>query len=129
MSTKASVDRYLAALNGGDADTIAACVTEDFVNEHTSVLGHSRFGRAAYRAALPAFLGAFVGLCYDIEDVIVEDDRAAVAYRMSFGWVAADGTTRPVSVRGVFRFQVRNGLIAHRVDYWDSGDFNRQTAT
>jgi hypothetical protein len=34
---------------------------------------------------------------------------------------------RPVAVRGVFRFLARDGLIAHRVDYWDGVDFERQT--
>jgi ketosteroid isomerase-like protein len=27
----------------------------------------------------------------------------------------------------VFRFDVRDGLIAQRTDYWDSADFLRQT--
>ena len=32
-------------------------------------------------------------------------------------------------VRGVFRFRVdADGLIAHRVDYWDSGEVHRQLA-
>jgi steroid delta-isomerase-like uncharacterized protein len=115
------VTRYVDALNSGDPDGIAACVTEDFHNEHTSVLGHSRRGRAAYRERLPGFLAEFSGLRYAVEDTIVEDERAAVAYRMTCTW-----NGRPVSIRGVFRFRVSDGLIAHRVDYWDSAEWSRQ---
>ncbi len=124
-STRAAVLAYLAALNARDADRIAACVTEDFVNEHTSTMGHSRSGRAAYRTALTAFLAEFDQLHYEIEDLIVDGERAAVAYRMSFRMVSAGGA--PVLVRGVFRFRVSaDGLVAHRVDYWDSGEVRKQ---
>jgi ketosteroid isomerase-like protein len=119
---RAVVERYLAALNGGDADEIAACVTPDFRNEHTSAAGRSLTGRAAYRERLPGFLARFAGLRYETEDVLVDGDRAAVAYRMS---CRHDG--RPVVIRGMFRFRVAGGLIAHRVDYWDGADFERQT--
>jgi ketosteroid isomerase-like protein len=33
---------------------------------------------------------------------------------------------RPIAVRGVMRFIVRDGLIAKRTDYWDSLVFQRQ---
>jgi ketosteroid isomerase-like protein len=121
--THGAVERYIAALNGGDADTIAGCVTPGFHNEHTSAAGRSLRGRDAYRAALKGFLGEFEELRYEIEDLIVEGDRAAVAYQMSF---RLSGT--PVEIRGMFRFRVEGGLIAHRVDYWDGADFARQTA-
>jgi steroid delta-isomerase-like uncharacterized protein len=117
---------YLGALNAGDPDAIAALVTEDFFNEHTSVLGSSVVGRAAYRERLPGFLGAFADLHYEIEDVLVDGDRAAVPYTLTATCAGPDGVTRPVRVRGMFRFRVADGLIAHRVDYWDSGVFLRQ---
>jgi len=119
--TRSAVERYIDALNGGDPDRIAACVTEDFINEHTSALGQSRRGRASYRERLPSFLAEFAGLHYEMEDIVVEDDRAAVAYTMTC-------TCRdiPVSIRGMFRFRVDDGLISHRVDYWDSAAFLQQ---
>jgi ketosteroid isomerase-like protein len=125
-STRAAVDRYPAALNDHDPDAVAACVAPDFVNEHTSALGTSRTGRDAYRAALPGFLDQFLDLHYAIEDVIVDGDRAAVAYRMTCDWLDDDGRRHPVALRGMFRFTVADGLIAHRVDYWDGADFERQ---
>jgi ketosteroid isomerase-like protein len=125
-STTDAVEQYLAALNAHDPDAVAACVTADFVNEHTSALGTTRVGREVYRAALPTFLDRFRSLRYEPEDVIVDGDRAAVAYRMTCVWAGDDGRLHPVAIRGVFRFAVTNGLIAHRVDYWDSADFERQ---
>lgn len=123
--TRAAVVRYVEALNAHDADAIAACVSEDFVNEHTSALGRTVAGRAAYRANLDAFLADFAGLRYTVEDLIVDGDRAALAYRMSFTLLSAGGA--PVEVRGVFRFRVGpDGLIAHRTDYWDGGEVRRQ---
>jgi ketosteroid isomerase-like protein len=121
--TLEAVERYVAALNTGDADRIAACVSPDFHNEHTSAAGRSLRGRDAYRTALDGFLSEFEDLRYEIEDLIVEGDRAAVAYRMTF---RLRGT--PVLIRGMFRIRVEGGLLAHRVDYWDSADFARQTA-
>jgi steroid delta-isomerase-like uncharacterized protein len=129
-ATRAAVLAYLDALNGGDPDRIAACVTGDFHNEHTSALGHSLRGRDAYRERLPTFLGRFGGLRYEVEDLLVDGDRAAVAYRMTCRWrgdtagMPAGGV--PVTIRGMFRFRVAGGAIAHRVDYWDGAEFQRQ---
>jgi steroid delta-isomerase-like uncharacterized protein len=123
--TRAAVLRYLAALNRHDADAAAGCVTEDFVSEHVSAMGNGVIGRAAYRERLDDFLADFADLEYEVEDLVVRDVRAVLAYRMSFRFVSAGDA--PVRVRGVFRFRVvADGLIAHRIDYWDSGEVNRQ---
>ena len=113
------------ALNAHDADAIVGCVAAGFVNEHTSEGARSLSGRAAYRAALDTFLADFTGLHYEAERFIVEGCSAAVSYRMTFRMRSAGG--REVSIRGVFLFTVdSDGLIAHRTDYWDSGQLTRQ---
>jgi predicted ester cyclase len=122
-ATRAAVLAYLDALDSGDPDRIAACVTGDFHNEHTSALGHSLRGRDAYRERLPTFLGQFGGLRYEVEDLLVDGDRAAVAYRMTCRW---RGDTAGTPAGGMFRFRVAEGAIAHRVDYWDGTEFQRQ---
>ncbi|ROO61890.1 steroid delta-isomerase-like uncharacterized protein [Micromonospora sp. Llam0] len=125
--TRDAVRRYLAALNARDADAVAGCVSPGFVNEHTAALGRTVTGRAAYRARLDGFLTEFADLHYEVEDLLVDGDRAAVAYRMSFRLVSAGRA--PVRIRGMFRFRVdADGLIAHRVDYWDSAEVHRQIA-
>jgi steroid delta-isomerase-like uncharacterized protein len=122
-----AVRAYLDALNRGNAVEIAACVTDDFVNEHTATLGQSVVGRSAYRQRLDGFLAAFSGLHYQVERLIADGDHVAVAYRMTAQWCeTAAATPRPLAIRGMFRFEVRNGLVCHRVDYWDSGEFRRQ---
>ncbi|WP_309236984.1 nuclear transport factor 2 family protein [Actinomadura sp. BRA 177] len=123
--TRAAALRYLGALNRRDADAVAACVAEDFVNEHTSTMGRGVTGRAAYRRRLTGFLADFADLRYELEDLVVRDVRAVLAYRMSFRLVPAGNA--PVKVRGVFRLWVdADGLLARRIDYWDGSEVTRQ---
>jgi steroid delta-isomerase-like uncharacterized protein len=125
----AVVRTYLAALNRGSIEDVLACVSEGFVNEHLSTLGRTVVGREAYRTRLGGFFGEFPGLHYEIEHLIADGPQVAVAYRMNARWRAPGSNTepaRPFCVRGMFRFVVEDGRIAHRADYWDSGDFLRQ---
>ncbi|TDC84359.1 nuclear transport factor 2 family protein [Actinomadura sp. 7K507] len=125
--TRAAALRYLAALNRHDADAIAGCVAEGFVNEHAASMGRNVTGRAAYRERLEGFLADFAGLKYDMEDLVVRDVRAVLAYTMSFRLVSAGNV--PVRIRGVFRLWVDvDGLVARRVDYWDGDEVTRQLA-
>jgi len=119
---RARVIEYLAALSAHDVDRIVACVTDDFVNEHTSALGSTSTGRETYRGRLPAFLGQFDNLRYDVVDTIVEGDRAAARYRMT-----AMFEDHALDIPGVMLFSTRDGLIAQRTDVWDSLTFLRQT--
>lgn len=126
-ATRLAVTAYLDALNAHDVNRIAACVTDDFFNEHTSTAGVSVRGRDAYCERLDGFLAQFTNLHYDVEDLLVDGDRAAVAYTMRCTWRDDAGVGHPVVLKGMFRFVVRGGFIAHRVDYWDGTDFHRQT--
>jgi ketosteroid isomerase-like protein len=113
---------FLAALGRADVAAATALVADDFRNEHTAALGTGLVGRDAYRERLPGFLATFRGISYEPEDVVAEGDRVVVPYRMTARYVDERGE-HPVVVRGVFRFRVVDGLIAHRVDYWDSKVF------
>ena len=53
---------------------------------------------------------------------MAEGDRVVVAYTMRARWQGHD-----VAIRGVFRLRIEDGLVAHRADYWDGLDFQRQT--
>ena len=116
------VVEYLAALSAHDIDRVLACVSDDFVNEHTSALGTTSNGREVYRGRLPGFLAAFENLRYDVVDTIVEGERAAARYRMT-----AVYEEHALDIPGVMLFVVRDGLIAQRTDVWDSLTFLRQT--
>lgn len=112
---------YLAAFGTGDPDAVTSMVTDDFVNEHTAALGSGCTGKDEYARRVPGFLASMPGLRYDVEDVIAEGDRVAAAYTLH-----TTVNDRPVAVRGLMRFLVRDGLVAHRVDYWDSLVFKQQ---
>ncbi len=112
---------YLEALNSGDVDRIAALVGEAFVNEHTSARGTGVVGRDAYRERLASFLGTFADLHYEAEETIAEGPLVAVPYVLT-----ARVSGRPIRIRGMFRFRIEEGLITHRVDYWDGEEFRRQ---
>jgi ketosteroid isomerase-like protein len=118
MSAVDVVLSYLAAFSDADPEAIAAHVSEDFWNEHVSTLGASSRSRAEYRRRLPDFLQDFEGLQYHVEDVVADGADVVVAYRLTARYDGVD-----VALRGVFRFEVRAGLIAHRVDYFDSKTF------
>lgn len=106
---------YLAAFGERDPAAIAAHVTADFVNEHASALGSGCSGRDEYLRRLPAFLERFPGLTYRAEQVLEDGTAVAIAYRLT-----ATDDEHPVVVRGVMIFEVVNGLIRRRTDYWDS---------
>ena len=121
MSTSAVARSYLESFASADPDAIAAIVTDDFVNEHTAALSSGCEGKTEYRRRLPGFLASFAGLRYDIEDLVAEGDRAAAAYTMH-----ATYEGHPIVVRGVMRILVRDGLVAHRTDYYDALGFLQQ---
>ena len=101
---------------------MAAHVSDDFSNVHTSALGAPSSGKAEYRARLTDFLATFAGLTYEAEEILVEGDRVCAAYVMR---ARADG--KPFEIRGVMRMKIRGGLITERIDYFDSLSFLRQT--
>ncbi len=121
---------YLGSFAGGDPDAVAACVTEDFVNEHLSELGTGCVGRDEYRRRLPGFLSTFAGARYAVVDLaeIAHDTSgrgsagAVARYRFEATY---EGT--PIDIPGVMWFDVRDGLVARRTDLWDSLTFLRQT--
>jgi steroid delta-isomerase-like uncharacterized protein len=121
VSAAAVARAYVESFASGDPDTIAAHVTDDFVNEHTAALGSGCVGKAEYRTRLPRFLADMAGLRYEIEDVVADGDRAVVAYTMH-----ATNNDHPIEIRGVMRIRVRDGLVAQRTDYWDALTFLKQ---
>jgi ketosteroid isomerase-like protein len=122
----AAARTYLESFATGDPDAVAACVTDDFVNEHLSELGSGCAGRDEYRRRLPGFLSTFAGLRYSIDTLaeIATPDAGdvVVRYRLEASY---EGT--PIEIPGVMWFDVRDGRIARRTDLWDSLTFLRQT--
>lgn len=116
------VRSYLNAFASGDPATVAGHVTDDFENIQVGVLGTGCSGADVYAERLAGFLGAFSDLKYDIEELIADGDKVAVAYKMSF-----TDNGRPVEIDGVMVITMRNGKIAVRKDYWDGLSHIKQT--
>ncbi|WP_157845335.1 nuclear transport factor 2 family protein [Pseudofrankia saprophytica] len=110
---------YVAAMNTGDPDAIAACVTVDFRNEHASPRGRGCEGRTTYRERLPGFLAAFPGLRYSPDPdqaPVAAGGRVAMPYVMTATLPAG-----PLRLRGLWLLTLRDGQVSARLDYWDSG--------
>jgi steroid delta-isomerase-like uncharacterized protein len=120
------VRTYLSSFATGDPDSVTACVTADFVNEHVSELGSGCVGREEYRRRLADFLSTFVDARYSVVTLaeIATPGAGDVVVRYRFE-ATYDGT--PIDIPGVMWFDVRDGLIARRTDLWDSLTFLRQT--
>ncbi len=123
MTAPADVARaYLASFDARDPDAIAAHVAVGFVNDHASALGSRSEGCDEYRRRLPDFLAGFPDLHYEVGQVVADGPAVAAAYVMT---ATSDG--HPIEVRGVMLFDIADGLIERRTDYWDSLGFLRQT--
>lgn len=144
------VRSYLGAFAVGDPDEIAGFVTDGFSNEHLSELGSGCEGRDEYRRRLPGFLSTFVDVRYtilefgEVHDDGLGDGVSDLGHGVGDGFGDGDGHADGVEVvvryrleatfegtaidiPGMMWFTVDGGLIARRVDLWDSLTFLRQT--
>lgn len=112
---------YLESFSTGDADVIASHVANDFVNEHTSALGSSCIGKDEYRKRLPGFISSMPHLSYAIEQTTSEGRHVWAAYTLR-----TTVNEQDIAIRGAMHFEVNDGLIVRRVDYWDSQVFKNQ---
>ena len=62
--------KYLDSFSAGDPDTVAALVTEDFINDQVGLLGARFQGRSLYRDRLETFLNRFQSIRYQAEQVL-----------------------------------------------------------
>ncbi len=132
MSTPIDVvTGYLGAFSGGDADTIASFVSEDFRNEHLSELGSGCAGRGEYRRRLPDFLASFRDRTYIIDDLVEQQRESCtdvvVRYRFKATYAGGPIADAHFEIPGVMWFSVRDGQVIRRTDLWDSLAFLRQT--
>jgi steroid delta-isomerase-like uncharacterized protein len=120
------VREYLEAIGRRDPDRIVSFVTDDYSSVHIAARGTGLTGRDTYRGRLDVFLADFPELEYEVIDLIAADDRVAVDYWMRGRYAGTGVDHAPFEIRGAFWFVLRDGLIAHRVDYRDSATFERQ---
>jgi steroid delta-isomerase-like uncharacterized protein len=112
---------YLESFATGDVDLVVSHVASDFVNEHTSALGSSCKGKDEYRSRLPSFISSMPKLSYAIEQIMSEGHHVWAAYTLR-----TTVNKHDIAIRGAMHFEVSDGLIVRRVDYWDSQVFKNQ---
>ncbi|MEQ8718527.1 MAG: nuclear transport factor 2 family protein [Acidimicrobiales bacterium] len=116
------VASYMASFDSGNPEAIAGHVSADFESVHTAALGHGFTGGDEYRRRLPNFLADMAGVHYDVRQTVVDGTTVVVAYEMTARWKGE----HPVTVPGTMWFDVVDGEITRRVDYWDSKVFTDQ---
>lgn len=122
MSNADIARSYLNAFATGDPAIVAGHVTDDFENIQVGLLGTGCSGAETYAGRLAGFLGAFPNLEYAAEELIVDGDKVAATYKMTF-----TDNGRPMEIEGVMIMTIRDGKIAVRKDYWDGLSHIKQT--
>ena len=112
--TRATIDRFNEVFNTHDVDAIMALMTEDVQFDNTSPPdGESYKGQEAVRGFWERFFSSTPGAWFDTEDMFVDGDRCAVAWRFTFDKNNPDGG----HVRGADLFKVRDGKVAEKFSY------------
>ena len=121
-STETLVRRFIEEdVNTPDGALTDEIVVEDFV-DHTNPPG-MQHGREGHRAILALFHASFPGLRFEIDDVFVCGDRAALRLTMrathtgEFFGIPATG--RDVTVEGTHILRLANGQVA---EHWGTND-------
>jgi uncharacterized protein (TIGR02246 family) len=110
------IRRYNDAFEHHDPEPLAELVADDCVLENTSPAPDG--ARFEGREAVGAFwqqIAADTSMNFEIEDVIVMDDRAIIYWRLRYG------AAQEESVRGVNLLLVRHGKIIEARGYVKSG--------
>ena len=115
------IESYLDSFASGDPKSIAAHVTEGFVNEHFGYLGAGCVTREAYTERLKGFLSTFKDLSYQPQSIVVNGTTGAARYIMRF---EHDG--HRITINGMMWFELSDGLISRRIDCWDSLSYLNQ---
>jgi len=115
-ATLALLDRFAAAWNAHDVDTLMACMTDDGVFESAAggtVAGTRSVGAAAVRRAYQAIFETYPDARWNEPRHIIAGTRAVTEWRFT-------GTTRDgqkVEVNGCDVFILRGGRIALKNSY------------
>lgn len=112
--TRTAIERFHDAVNRHDVDAVIATMTEDCVFESTLPPDGDRYeGSAAIAAFFRKLFAAATERTFDIEELIVFDDRAVMRWRHRW----ADESGNPGHVRGVDVFRVDHRKVAEKLSY------------
>jgi steroid delta-isomerase-like uncharacterized protein len=130
--TVALIERYYAAFNAGDGESMLACLSEDVVHDVNQ--GRGRSGKAAFRE-----FSKHMERCYaeQLENMAVmataDGTRAAAEFEVLGTYIETDSGLPPATGQtyrlpaGAF-FEVRDGLIARVTTYYNLANWLGQIA-
>jgi steroid delta-isomerase-like uncharacterized protein len=127
------IDRYNAAWNAHDVETIVSMHTEDSVFEN-HVTGDVNVGREQIGKAIAGIFSVFPDLSFEgrrtyiREDLVVQEWTARGTHEgtMTRSGMEVPPTGRKVEYRGMDVIPIRDGLVARKDVYSDSVTLLRQ---
>ena len=127
------IDRYNAAWNAHDIETIVSLHTEDSVFEN-HVTGDVNVGREQIRRAIAGIFAVFPDLTFETrcsyirEDLVVQEWTARGTHEgtMTRSGIEIEPTGRKVDYKGMDVIPIRDGLVARKDVYSDSVTLLRQ---
>jgi steroid delta-isomerase-like uncharacterized protein len=130
---QALIDRYNAAWNAHDVDTIVSMHTEDSVFEN-HVTGDRNVGRDEIARAIGGIFSVFPDLSFETRRSYVRDDlvvqewtaRGTHEGTMTRSGIEVPPTGRKVEYKGMDVIPIRDGLVARKDVYSDSVTLLRQ---
>ena len=104
---------------------------EDYANYDPSTPGVCLKGREAFKALMKSYRDSFPDLRFDVDDVLVEGDRAVITWRASGTHKGALMGIPPTgksggNVQGMTITRFRNGRIVEDRAVWDTLGLLRQ---
>lgn len=113
-STRAVIERFNEAFNRHDVEAVMKLMTADCIFENTNPPpdGARLVGAVEVRTYWQKFFAANPDAHFEVEDIIVVDDRCVIR------WVyhkTKDG--KPWHLRGVDVFRVRDGKVSEKMSY------------
>jgi steroid delta-isomerase-like uncharacterized protein len=127
------IDRYNAAWNAHDVDTIVSMHTQDSVFEN-HVTGDRNVGREAIGRAISGIFSVFPDLAFETRRAYIRDDlvvqewtaRGTHQGTMMRSGIEVQPTGRSVEYKGMDVIPIRDGLVARKDVYSDSITLLRQ---
>ncbi|HYX86774.1 MAG TPA: SgcJ/EcaC family oxidoreductase [Gaiellaceae bacterium] len=127
------IDRYNAAWNAHDVETIVSMHTEDSVFEN-HVTGDRYVGPEAIGQAVAGIFSGFPDLTFETrrayvrDDLVVQEWTARGTHRgpMTRSGIVVEPTGRSVEYKGMDVIPIRDGLVARKDVYSDSITLLRQ---
>ncbi len=129
-SAEALVDRYIAAFQGFDLDTISTMWTDDVVYADPTY-GSRTEGKEEVVEGLSGGMKGITDLKLDVYARFVSNGYAVVMYEGSAtmtGTEATGGADVPMRADGVIVLRIEGDRIAEHTDYVDYEEVNRQVA-